>query len=156
MLVVLSGFLIVLLGLGYILKEHKEVTTALVDSIEQQKLEAIINEIKTARMRASTGTFRRGSEPNIQKNTQKISQPKKTSNKLRQQIIINNLICQSDQQCVLVDIQPEGKSCLVAVNKIGASMLAKINGDAYSPNFSCTFHLDSSQAVCLNNHCSIK
>ena len=111
-LVVLSGFLVVLLSLGYILKEHKEVTTALVDSIEHKRKEKIINEIKKAQMQVPTGKVRYEYQITSGADSQKVSQAERSLNEEKQQIVIRNLLCQSDQQCVLVDIQSSGNSCV--------------------------------------------
>lgn len=103
---VLIGLLAILLFLGYLLKDNEVKTTKLIAQLEQ---EAIQQERK----------LRNESKPYLLKNT--IS----TFEKSQQDIIANNLVCQSSKQCFVVQTHSKNIGCLVAINTVGAAILLK-------------------------------
>lgn len=107
--IVCIGFIVVLLSLGYLLKENEVATTALKQKLEQEDL---LNNSNANRSKAIL-TFVDNKQVNIDfLNKQK-------------NIIISNLTCTSSTQCVIVNTKQSEFSCFVAVNAIGASMLKK-------------------------------
>jgi len=170
LLVVLSAFLVILLGLGYLLKEHEIETTALVEKIAkeeqllaQKKAKQHIEKQSIKHDTDNAGVFVIISDHEIALDQlPQYIESRKNENVLlsawqqKQNIIRQNLICQSELQCSLIDIQPRGSSCIVAINQIGALMLAKVKAKENTTEHSCTYHPKNSQAVCLNNLCMIK
>ena len=147
--IVLAGFLLVLLSLGYLLKENEEHTTRLKKKLEQKSVQAQGNKevIRQVRIELRTAPEKAGN---------KVKLSLASSQAQRQQdIIIANLTCQNDQQCVLVPSELAGEQCWLAVNTIGAVLLKKLP-DKPLPNKLCYQPTTSKVAACENNLCSIK
>ena len=68
-------------------------------------------------MQAATEKVRRRDQVSSGADSRKVSQADESLNEVKQQIIISNLICQSDQQCVLIDIASRGNSCLCSMHQ---------------------------------------
>lgn len=70
-----------------------------------------------------------------------------------QKVILDNLTCVDDNQCTLIALPGYSQSCLVAVNKIGASQVQKLELDIEYDQ-ACIDKLESSEAICQLNLCS--
>ena len=107
--IVLVGFLVVLLFLGYLLKENEIKTTKLKAQLDQE-------------------AYQRQAKENRKNTLPSFSQiTLSASEKSQQSIIANNLDCQSDKQCFLVHTHSLALGCIVAVNANGAAILLKIS-----------------------------
>ncbi|NQZ23932.1 MAG: hypothetical protein HRT53_18015 [Colwellia sp.] len=143
-LVAIVVFTTLLLGLGYLLKEHETATTLLKQELDQQRAQIKAKEIRKQAKFKST----------IYRPLSNASLPLKESlGPNKQQILLENLICTSTKQCILIDIQFEDLSCVFAINTIGASLLAKVAGD-FSSVGKCPDYPPNSQLSCELNICS--
>lgn len=70
-----------------------------------------------------------------------------------QQVILDNLTCFEDKQCTLIALPGYSQSCLVAVNKIGANEIDKLDLDV-DYDQACIDKLENSTAICQLNLCS--
>lgn len=142
--IVCLGFVIVLLSLGYLLKENEVATTALKQKLDQQK-----------QLNSSD------------KNTSKavlilVDKQQEQENKLNyfKSIIIKNLTCSTSQQCVLVNTKEPDLNCIVAVNTIGASLvkktLKKEKGKGINNSNVCASFSQNLNSVCKQNICQIE
>ena len=142
-LVVLLIGAIVLLFLGYLLKENETTTTNLKERLEQ---EAYQQQEKANRQLAQT----------VNK-TSTLSAFEKS----QQQIIFDHLDCQSDKQCFLVHTNSESIGCLAAVNTLGTTILLKIaptNENKTLSSNRCEQEYakqDKLFAQCQDNRCAI-
>jgi hypothetical protein len=141
-------FTLVLLGLGYLLKEHEVATKQLKLELDQQRVEQV------ARDKRKQLKFKPANEVSliqIVSNSNEIST--KNSKSIKQKVLIENLTCVSAKQCVLVDIQFADLSCTFAVNTIGASLLTKVV-DELNTVEKCPDYPKNSQLSCQSNLCS--
>jgi hypothetical protein len=146
-LVAIVVFVTLLLGLGYLLKEHETATTLLKQELDQQRAQAKAKqERKHARFK-STLT----SQSNTSSSFTSTSAKTLSSNK--QQILLENLTCTSAKQCVLIDIKFKDLSCVFAINTIGASLLTKVADDLSSVD-KCPDYPENSQLSCELNICT--
>jgi Sec-independent protein translocase protein TatA len=141
-LIAVVVFATLLLGLGYLLKEHKITTTHLKQQLDQERAEK--------KLKQKGNTFIETSLIDV---VNKQSLPSKTAYLTKQKILIKNLTCSSKVQCVLVEIQFADLHCPFAINKIGASLLAKTAEDI-SKVGKCPRYPTNSQLSCLNNLCT--
>ncbi len=147
-LVVVVTFITVLLGLGYLLKEHEVATIQLKHQLDQERLQQQQKEKRRKekfKNNIETSLITIVSNSDSLSNTPLISRKKK--------ILIDNLTCSSKKQCVLVNIQFADLSCDFAINTIGASLLAKASEDA-SVVGKCPEYPKSSQLSCQSNLCT--
>jgi hypothetical protein len=145
-LIALVVFFTLLLGLGYLLKEHAAKTTHLKNQLDLERAEKTVKENKQA-----LNSIIETSLVELVENTTKSS---KTSLRLvKQKILIKNLTCSSTKQCVLVDIEFSDLKCTFAINTIGASLLAK-SGDVSSSVGKCPSYPKQSELSCQNNLCT--
>jgi len=141
--IALIGFLVILLLLGYLLKENEIKTTKLKVQLEQEAYQQ--------------------QEKNNRKNSFLNSAPLvlSASEMSQQKIIENNLDCQSDKQCFAVHTHSQAIGCIVAINNQGAAILLKVasQGDnKLSEDRRCEKEYQSSKgisALCKNNLCSL-
>jgi hypothetical protein len=107
--IVCIGFIVVLLSLGYLLKENEVTTMALKKKLDQQK------QLNSSDKSASKAvlTF----VDNKQGEAEKLERYKN--------VIIKNITCTSSEQCMVVNTKKTELNCFVAVNTIGASLLNK-------------------------------
>ncbi|WP_076420147.1 hypothetical protein [Colwellia sp. UCD-KL20] len=142
--IVCLGFVIILLSLGYLLKENEVATTALKQKLDQQK-----------QLNSSD------------KNTSKavltlVDKQQEQENKLNhfKSVIIKNLTCATSQQCVLVNTKEPDLNCIVAVNTIGASLvkkaLKKEKGKGIDNGNACASFKQNLNSVCKKNICQIE
>jgi hypothetical protein len=163
--IVITGFAIVLLGLGYLLKEHEIKTTLLKEKLDQERLSQQVKNQQTKKPLYSNHSEKfielTPLEPNLAITKQRavrisddLNEPDVVARKdNKQQLLIDNLTCSSVQQCVLVDITFNDLTCHFAVNKIGASLLAK-SKDTQSQAIKCPIYNHNSQLSCMKNICS--
>lgn len=140
--IVLIGFLVILLFLGYLLKENEVKTTKLKAQLDQEAYQRQTKENSKQTLPALSPTFLSAFE------------------KSQQKIIANNLDCQSEKQCFLVHTDSKALGCIVAVNTSGAVILLKINSENKnkSANTACQQEYDKAYSVsaqCKNNLCSL-
>ena len=140
--IVLVGFLVMLLFLGYLLKENEAATTQLKAQLEQ---DAYQQQEKEQRRKDLFYPL-----PNTLNSFEKS----------QQKIITDNLSCQTDAQCFLMHSHSQALGCVVSVNTTGAAILLKITPQKESLQLSSDYcqqeyikkqHLS---AQCRNNRCS--
>jgi hypothetical protein len=140
--IALMGFLIVLLFLGYLLKE---------------------NEVKTIKLKAQLDqeAYQQQAKENRKKTFSSISQiTLSASEKSQQKVIANNLDCQSDKQCFLVHTDSQALGCIVTVNTNGAVILLKIVSESKikASSNGCQQEYEKAHGIsaqCRNNFCSL-
>jgi len=156
--VVFLGFMVVLLGLGYLLKENEKTTTVLKQKLdqqrytEQQKLQRKKNIAKSIlsneNMPVEFGSYEVVDDKWVN------SQIKSVRTSPHKKIIAENLTCISSEQCLTVTVNFSNTSCLVAVNSIGAAKLAKA-GSSDTQESSCQNDDSKEIAQCLMNLCTL-
>lgn len=114
--IVLVFFLMVLLGLGYLLKENEDSTNQLKIKLNE---EAALQQAKEARKKA---LFR-------VKTTNVLTEKIAELNKSRQKIIANNTSCETAKDCLLLHTNSQALGCIVAVNTTGVAILLKTAND---------------------------
>ena len=138
--IVLTGFLAVLLFLGYLLKENEAVTTKLKAQLEQEA------------QQASDKKHRRAAIKKAEELT--------SSEKSQQKIIFDNQSCDTDKQCFLIQTDNQRLGCIVAVNTKGAAILLKVSSpksinqaskEQCQQSYLQTMH---SSAQCVDNTCT--
>lgn len=141
-LIVLAAFLIVLLFLGYLLKENEQKTTKLKKQLEHD-------------------AYQRQEKENRKSNPfSHLPASLNSLEKSQQKIIGDNLSCQTDKQCFLVHTHSQALGCIVAVNTKGAAILLKISSDNESQQSSseyCRLEYEKQHALsakCRNSLCS--
>jgi len=140
--IALAAFLIVLLFLGYLLKENEITTTKLKVQLE---LEAYQKQEKENRRKNMFSHMPTSLSP---------------LEKSQQETIANNLSCQTDKQCFLLHTHSKAIGCVVTVNTKGAAILLKV----YSKNENQRLLSNDCQqeynkqrelfAQCINSQCS--
>lgn len=105
-------FLIVLLGLGYLLKENEETTNELKVKLNQ---EMKLKQEKEARRQALF----------LVKPKKLLAQQLTPFESSQQKIITDNLYCRINKECFLVQTDSKVLGCLVAVNSTGLAILLK-------------------------------
>ncbi|MCW8863325.1 MAG: hypothetical protein OQK09_05455 [Colwellia sp.] len=145
--IVLVGFLVVLLFLGYLLKENEVITTKLKTKLDH---EARQQQAKEARK----------SEPFYN-----IKVPLTATEKSQQKIIADNQSCQMDNQCFLVHTDSQALGCIVSVNTKGAAILIRVGAqnkplntrNEYSAQAQCQLEYSKQGellAQCVQNRCT--
>ena len=147
-LVAIVVFATLLLGLGYLLKEHETATTLLKQELDQQRAQIKAKE-KRRQARFKSTISRPISNASLPLKSPLI----KALGSNKQQVLLENLTCTSTKQCVLIDIKFEDLSCVFAINTIGASLLTKVAGD-FSSVGKCPDYPKNSQLSCELNICS--
>jgi len=112
--IVVFAFLVVLLFLGYLLKENAVKTTQLKAQLEQA---AVQQQEKSRRLNNSSA--------NLQSQLTTIE-------KSQQEIITNNRSCNTSKQCFLVHTNSQVLGCIVSVNTTGAAILLKVASEKKS------------------------
>ena len=142
--IVLSFFLAVLLGLGYLLKENKAITTKLKAQLEQAANEEQAKEQRKQQPFATLKTSLSSHE------------------KSQKKIINDNLSCTTAKQCFLVHTNSPALGCIVVVNTTGAAILLKIatQDDSHqATSNACQQEYQQQQlltTVCRDNNCAIQ
>ncbi|MCJ8318618.1 MAG: hypothetical protein MJK12_03235 [Colwellia sp.] len=140
-IIVLVGFLVVLLGLGYLLKENKAKTTVLKHKLDQQAYSQQLKQQKQSdRQKVPSSQIFTAVEQSLK------------------QIISLNLSCQTNKQCILFETGSKLIGCTVAVNTKGAAILirvASISTDSSLAKACLTTDLSLTTA-CINQGCIIQ
>lgn len=140
--IVLAGFLLVLLALGYLLKENAASTNQLKAQLEQTAKQ------QQAKEQAKQQPFQSG-----------LAQLS-ANEKSQQKIIHEHQACDLDKQCFLIQTHSKAIGCIVAVNTTGAAILLKIsaaNNNHPSATSACQQvygQHSTATAQCVNNSCS--
>jgi hypothetical protein len=143
-------FVTLLLGLGYLLKEHEVATTHLKHQLDQERARKTERDNRKGN-KQTLNSIIETSLIEVVENTTKY--PRKAQLSLKKKVLIKNLTCASKKQCVLVDIEFADFKCAFAINTIGASILAKTGADLSSVG-KCPHYPKKSQLSCLNNLCT--
>jgi len=147
-IIVLTGFLVVLLSLGYLLKENEVAATALKNKLDSK---ALIKQQKQQQIK-------------YQRQQQFLDKNLSAKQKSQQQIIASHLSCQTSKQCLVVDTQSKALGCSVAINTLGAAILLKVAATGTQTSQStirdddryCAQVSTSPSAVCENSVCLLK
>lgn len=135
-------FLIVLLSLGYLLKENEVKTTQLKAKFEQE-------------------SFQRQEKENRKKSFIYSPQaPLNSAEKSQKKIIENNLSCQSNDQCFVVHTHSQVIGCIVTLNAKGTAILLKISSENENKSSASSCYKEYQNtnkilAQCKNNICSL-
>jgi len=139
--IVLVAFLVILLFLGYLLKENEATTTKLKAQLEQEAYQ----------------------QQETQQRRKNLFYPLPSAlnsfEKSQQKIIADNLSCQTDAQCFLVHTHSRALGCIVSVNATGAAILLKTSSNNESlilSNDYCRQEYAKKRnlsAQCRNNYC---
>lgn len=167
-----TGFMVVLLGLGYLLSENEKTTTqlknelALEAQLAQQKASqrknlndypitvtaadgsTIVPQIISLKPRSSLSTTVSAGEHD--------SIETATDEQVMQQFentFINNLTCVTSTQCQTITVSFKNKTCTLASNLIGASQLKKIATKRISLD-NCPLENSQNPLVCQQNICT--
>ena len=138
-LIVLTGFLTILLFLGYLLKENADLTTKMKAQLEQKAQQS--------------------NERNKLKHVFEQTKILTSSESSQLKIIKENQYCESVQQCFLLQTGNKRLGCLVSVNSKGAAILLKIAAHkAVTQVSKQQCHYGDTQAKntsvqCVNNQC---
>lgn len=145
--IVCLGFIIVLLSLGYLLKENEVATKALKQKIDQQK------QLNSSAKNPSKSLLTFVGSSNSSKEQQQINVEK--INRIKN-LIVKNITCASSEQCVLVNTGLSELNCMVAVNTIGASLLNKELGNTPDTENVCNVTYQQVNSVCKQNMCQLE
>ncbi len=147
-LIALSGLMVILLGLGYLLAENEKSSTLLKN---QLALEAQLQEEKLQQKRNLSEYSKI-----ITTNDSKVTSKQTNANimALFEDTLINNLTCVTIAQCKLVTIQFKNIDCQLASNIIGVSQLKKIATQQISLD-SCPMANQPSELACQQNVCTL-
>lgn len=140
-IIVLVGFLVVLLGLGHLLKENKAETTVLKHKLDQQAhAQQLAQQKKGDRQKVPSYKKLTATEESIK------------------QIISSNLNCETNKQCVLFETGSELLDCTVAVNTKGAAILIMVASGSENSSVSETCQTKdlALTTACINQSCIIQ
>lgn len=153
-LIVLAGFMVILLGLGYLLNENEKTTTALKAQLEQASLAEKAKQ-QRRRQRAMLAEYPQAESQ--AKKQQKLINDAENKYVIEQfeNIVISNLTCISVQQCQVAKVNFKNTKCTVAINNIGTSLLKKLNTQN-SDIFSCPPVSPQMKLSCQQNICSVE
>lgn len=146
--IVCLGFVVVLLSLGYFLKENEAAVTVLKNKLDQQKLAQ--QKLNTANNNTPSAhlTFTDTAKDNIEKLTRYTN------------IVVKNITCTDAKQCVLINTKEPELNCVVSVNTIGASLLMKELRQEYKGNTRIKNKCDLPQQhltnICEQNMCQVE
>ncbi len=136
-LLVILVFISILLGLGKLLHDNEQrVTQVKAQRVTPQSVQQVTD--------ALADESSSDDESTALDNRQKIAE-----------IITTNLTCVNDQQCVVVDAQFTDVSCQLAINTIGAAILAKASLTGARMG-SCPTKSQHASAVCHANVCLLQ
>jgi hypothetical protein len=145
--VVLLFFLMMLLGLGYLLKENEATTNQLKIKLNQEQQLA---QKKEARKQAL-----------FQVRPENFATQKLTSfEQSQQKIIVNNLSCNTEKDCLVLHTNSKALGCVVTVNATGIAILLKTtseqkNSQELINDCQQAYSQESSfKLTCQNNACT--
>jgi len=136
-----------LLGLGYLLKENEATTNQLKIKLNQEQQLAQKKEArKQALFRVKTENFA----------TQKLTSFEQS----QQKIIVNNLSCNTEKDCLVLHTNSQALGCIVAVNATGVAILLKTASEQKASKLQTndcqqTYSQESTLIlICKNNACT--
>jgi len=147
-LIVLTGLMVILLGLGYLLAENEKSTTLLKNQLAR---EAQLQEEKL-QQKWNLSEYTKITTTDDSKTT-----PKQTNANIMalfEGTLINNLTCVTIAQCKLVTIKFKNIDCQLASNVIGVSQLKKIATEQVNLD-SCPMANQPSELACQQNICTL-
>lgn len=139
-------FMVILLGLGYLLSENEKTTTVLKAQLAQQtqlnqkKIDQRNNLNAYAKAETAAETMPKQSEAEIMQ--------------AFENTLINNLTCVTLAQCKIVTVKFKNTDCKLASNIIGASQLKKIATHTIKMD-NCPRVEPQSELACQQNICSL-
>jgi hypothetical protein len=139
-------FMVILLGLGYLLSENEKSTAVLKVQLAQQ-----------TQLRQKKTHQRQNLNALSKAETAVDAAPKQTNAEIMQTFettLINNLTCVTLTQCLVVTVTFKNINCKLASNVIGASQLKKIATNTITMD-SCPIVTPNSQLACQQNMCSL-
>jgi len=148
-LITLLGFMVMLLGLGYLLSENEKATTLLKKELAQ---EAQLAQKKSAQSQHFNDYTKVITTADDESTT--ASQRNAQVNKAFEQTLLNNLTCVTVAQCQLVTIKFNNIDCQLASNVIGAAQLKKIATQTISID-TCPIVAAESELACQQNICTL-
>lgn len=143
-LVAVGVFMVILLGLGYLLSENEKSTTLLKNQLAEA---AQLSEEKTRQQRNLSDY-----PPAV--NLDDLAKTDVNVMKIFEKTLINNLTCVSLTQCKIVTIKFKNINCQLASNIIGASKLKKIATESINMT-TCPIINAQSQLACEQNICTL-
>lgn len=169
LLVVLLGFLVILLALGYLLKENEAQTTALKQTLaREQALKEQARKKKTTKASLELSPLGAYIRPAKMADSGELDTADNTRQKNRS--VFTSIIrvadeystCQVDQQCLLFNVNPSANApgCWLPVNSQGAAILTKISAMypddlVFDSAEHCTL-TPNARAVCAEQGCTAK
>ena len=158
-------FMVVLLGLGYLLSENEKSTTILKHQLEQdaqlaQKKSSQDNNIGDypITITAADGSTISPQIISTKSNSKQSSKAVVASDASIMQsfenTVINNLTCVTAAQCQVVSVKFKNINCQLASNMIGASQLKKIATSTINID-TCPMVTPQSQLACQQNICTL-
>ncbi|ASP47490.1 hypothetical protein [Cognaticolwellia beringensis] len=139
-------FMVILLGLGYLLSENEKTTTVLKEQLAQQtqlnqkKIDQRNNLNAYAKAEAVADKVPKQSEAEIMQ--------------AFENTLINNLTCVTLAQCKIVTVKFKNTDCKLASNIIGVSQLKKIATHTITMD-NCPRVEPQSELACQQNICSL-
>ncbi len=147
-LIALLGFMVVLLGLGYLLSENEKSTTLLKNQLEQQAHFEKQRKEQSNALDNYTKIIMTGADSET--STQNVDA---SSMKTFEQTLLNNLTCITVAQCKVVTVKFKNSVCQLASNVIGVSQLKKIPTHTLTMD-TCPTIGSESQLSCQQNICT--
>lgn len=151
--VVLAGFMVILLLLGYLLNENEKSTTILKTQLEQESQAEQQRQEKIRQRKSLTYSSQAAIASKAQE--KQVTTTNKVLIEQFEQIVINNLTCISKQQCQVALVSFKNSVCSVAINHIGASLLNKLNTKS-SVISACPKAMEQSNLSCQQNICTFE
>lgn len=145
-LIALTTFMVILLGLGYLLSENEKSTTLLKNQLAQ---EAQLAQEKT-RQRNNLNDYPKA--VNTDAAAQKLSDAEII--KTFENTLIKNLTCVTVAQCQVVTIKFKNIDCQLVSNVIGVSQLKKIATQTITMD-TCPIVNPQGQLACQQNICTL-
>jgi len=140
--IVLSGFMLIILSLGYLLKQNEEKTTALVNQLAQEKHERQAKQQNVNEPRAIIRYHDASAKASAE--LAKVTD-----------ILSANLTCVENSQCQRVNLNFRDGECPVAVNMIGHKQLAS-HAMTFDLNKQCSTNEPSKVVVCKAATCQLE
>lgn len=147
-LIALTTFMVILLGLGYLLSENEKSTSLLKNQLAQ---EAQLAQEKT-RQRNNLSNYPKAVNADDAAVVQKLTDAEMM--KRFENTLIKNLTCVTVAQCQVVTIKFKNIDCQLTSNVIGASQLKKIATQTITMA-TCPIVNPKGQLACQQNICTL-
>lgn len=153
-MLVLSGFVAILLGLGYLLNENEKSTAALKKQLEEASQAETIRRERTRERKTIANGMQQPVEVSKSKSITNITDGIRVVKQF-EQIVVRNLTCISVQQCQVIKVNFKNIDCSVAINNIGASLLKKLKTQ-YTTLATCPKSSPQVLLSCQQNICAFQ